>query len=151
MYIAQRRWIRRWPDESVVVEAHYDTVLGSPGADDNAGAVAGLIEIARLLKGHRPARTLKVVAFVNEEPPFFFSARWAARSMRHCSAISIPTAATSAPLFPTSARARRCVVLNRRFAVPLETTATFGWIPRLAALTEGLARMCKALADCEGL
>jgi Zn-dependent M28 family amino/carboxypeptidase len=62
----------RWPEESIVVGAHYDTVLGSPGADDNASAVAALIEIARLAQGHAPGRTLKLVAFVNEEPPFFF-------------------------------------------------------------------------------
>jgi hypothetical protein len=41
---------QRWPDESIVIGAHYDTVLGSPGADDNASAVAALIEIARLLE-----------------------------------------------------------------------------------------------------
>jgi len=57
--------------EIVLAGAHYDTVEGSPGADDNASGVAGLIEIARLLRGSRPARTLKLVAFVNEEPPFF--------------------------------------------------------------------------------
>lgn len=63
---------RRWPEESLVVGAHYDTVWKSPGADDNASAVAALIEIARLLKDAAPGRTLKLVAFVNEEPPFFF-------------------------------------------------------------------------------
>jgi len=73
---------QRWPSETLVVGAHYDTVEGSPGADDNASAVAALIEIARLLSNHAPGRTLKLVAFVNEEPPFFFSARWAAGCMR---------------------------------------------------------------------
>lgn len=63
---------QRWPDESIVVGAHYDTVAGCPGADDNASVVAALIEMARLLWGRAPARTLKLVAFVNEEPPFFF-------------------------------------------------------------------------------
>jgi Zn-dependent M28 family amino/carboxypeptidase len=58
--------------EIVLAGAHYDTVEGSPGADDNASGVAGLIEIARRLRGSRPARTLKLVAFVNEEPPFFY-------------------------------------------------------------------------------
>jgi Zn-dependent M28 family amino/carboxypeptidase len=55
----------------VLAGAHYDTVPGSPGADDNASGVAGLLEIARELRGAAPARTLKLVAFVNEEPPFF--------------------------------------------------------------------------------
>lgn len=60
------------PSEIVVVGAHYDTVPGSPGADDNASAVAALLEIARALADARPARTLKLVAFVNEEAPFHF-------------------------------------------------------------------------------
>jgi Zn-dependent M28 family amino/carboxypeptidase len=58
--------------EIVLVGAHYDTVPGSPGADDNASGVAGLIEIASELREARPARTVKLVAFVNEEPPFFY-------------------------------------------------------------------------------
>jgi Zn-dependent M28 family amino/carboxypeptidase len=58
--------------EIVLAGAHYDTVTGSPGADDNASGVAGLIEIARMLRALRPARTVKLVAFVNEEAPFFF-------------------------------------------------------------------------------
>ncbi len=33
----------------VILGAHYDTVVGSPGADDNASAVASLLEMARLL------------------------------------------------------------------------------------------------------
>lgn len=60
------------PGEIVLVGAHYDTVRGSPGADDNASGVAALIEIARALGGARLARTVKLVAFVNEEAPFFF-------------------------------------------------------------------------------
>jgi Zn-dependent M28 family amino/carboxypeptidase len=55
-----------------VVGAHYDTVPGSPGADDNASGVAALLELARLLRGCRRARTIRLVAFVNEEPPFFY-------------------------------------------------------------------------------
>lgn len=58
--------------EIVLAGAHYDTVPNSPGADDNASGVAGLLEIARHLRGARCARTLKLVAFVNEEPPFFY-------------------------------------------------------------------------------
>lgn len=60
------------PDEIIVIGAHYDSVQSSPGADDNASAVAALLEISRLLTGIRVARTLRLVAFVNEEPPFFF-------------------------------------------------------------------------------
>ncbi|HZQ59899.1 MAG TPA: M20/M25/M40 family metallo-hydrolase [Casimicrobiaceae bacterium] len=56
----------------VLVGAHYDTVPGTPGADDNASGVAALIELARRLRDARPLRTLRLVAFVNEEPPFFY-------------------------------------------------------------------------------
>jgi len=58
-------------DEIVVVGAHYDTVGYSPGANDNGSAVAGLLELSRLFKEVSPRPTLRFVAFVNEEPPFF--------------------------------------------------------------------------------
>jgi len=58
--------------EIVLAGAHYDTVPGSPGADDNASGVAAVLELARLLRDAKPARTIRLVAFVNEEPPFFF-------------------------------------------------------------------------------
>jgi Zn-dependent M28 family amino/carboxypeptidase len=57
----------------VVVGAHYDTVTHSPGADDNASAVAVLLELGRLLHHASPNCTLRLVAFVNEESPFFFT------------------------------------------------------------------------------
>lgn len=58
--------------EIILVGAHYDTVHGSPGADDNASGVAGLLEIGRFLSQAHPEKTVRLVAFVNEEPPFFF-------------------------------------------------------------------------------
>jgi len=67
------------PREIVLVGAHYDTVPGSPGADDNASGVAGLIELARQLGGRPAARTVKLVAFVNEEPPFFYFGQMGSR------------------------------------------------------------------------
>ena len=62
---------REQGDQVIVVGAHYDTVWLSPGADDNASGVAGLLEIARALHGRRFARTLRLIAFVNEEEPFY--------------------------------------------------------------------------------
>ena len=50
----------------LVVGAHYDTVPGSPGADDNASGVAVLIELARLVPSG-----VRFVAFANEEAPYF--------------------------------------------------------------------------------
>ncbi len=58
-------------EEILVIGAHYDSVVGSPGANDNASGVAGILEIARLLATKEPARTIRFVAFANEEPPFF--------------------------------------------------------------------------------
>ncbi len=58
-------------EEIVVVGAHYDSVIGSPGANDNASGVAGLLSLARIFAGRRPERTLRFVAFANEEPPYF--------------------------------------------------------------------------------
>jgi len=61
------------PEEIILVGAHYDTVQGSPGADDNASGIAALLEIGRCIADTVPGRTLRLVAFVNEEAPFFFS------------------------------------------------------------------------------
>ncbi len=57
----------------IVVGAHYDACGPLPGADDNASGVAVLIETARLLARDRPASTatIELVAYPNEEPPFF--------------------------------------------------------------------------------
>jgi Zn-dependent M28 family amino/carboxypeptidase len=57
----------------VVIGAHYDTVPGTPGADDNASGVAVLLELARLLHERTSRKTLLLAAFVNEEPPFYGS------------------------------------------------------------------------------
>lgn len=66
-------------DEIVVIGAHYDTAFGSPGADDNASGVAALLEISRQWAPAAGAstvhdRSLRFVAFVNEEPPHFWQA-----------------------------------------------------------------------------
>jgi hypothetical protein len=58
-------------DEVVVVGAHYDAVRNTPGADDNASGVAGLIEVARAFADASPERTLRFVFFANEESPYF--------------------------------------------------------------------------------
>jgi hypothetical protein len=59
------------PDEIVVVGAHYDTISWSPGANDNGSAVAALLELSRLFSSETTGRTVRFVAFTNEEPPFF--------------------------------------------------------------------------------
>lgn len=55
----------------ILVGAHYDSVFGSPGANDNGSGVAALLALARRFAVRSPANTLRFVAFVNEEPPYF--------------------------------------------------------------------------------
>ena len=57
--------------EIVLLGAHYDTVSGCPGANDNGTGVAALLELSRRFAGRPQPRTIRFVAFVNEEPPFF--------------------------------------------------------------------------------
>ncbi|HNS53174.1 MAG TPA: M20/M25/M40 family metallo-hydrolase [Syntrophales bacterium] len=62
-------------DETVIIGAHYDTIEGTPGADDNASGVAVLLELCRALQDFRPERTLKLIFFTLEEPPAFNTSR----------------------------------------------------------------------------
>jgi Zn-dependent M28 family amino/carboxypeptidase len=55
----------------LIIGAHYDTVKGTPGADDNASGVAALLELARLTVLQPAKRTIRFVAFCLEEPPVF--------------------------------------------------------------------------------
>jgi Iap family predicted aminopeptidase len=57
----------------VLIGAHYDSVFGSPGANDNASGVAGLLALAHRFASTRNSMTLRFVAFVNEEPFYFQS------------------------------------------------------------------------------
>jgi Zn-dependent M28 family amino/carboxypeptidase len=68
--------------EIIVIGAHYDSVFGSPGANDNGSGAAAVLALARRFaarekREHPPQRapnkTLRFVAFVNEEPPNFLS------------------------------------------------------------------------------
>lgn len=63
------------PDQIVIIGAHYDSVYGSPGANDNASGVAATLALARRFAGKKTARTLRFVLFVNEEPPYFQTER----------------------------------------------------------------------------
>lgn len=61
----------RQPEDIIVIGAHYDTVRNCPGANDNGSGVAFLLELARQLADAQPARTIRLVAFANEEAPFY--------------------------------------------------------------------------------
>ena len=58
----------------IIIGAHYDSYDDSPGADDNASAVAGMLELARMLGANPPDLEVEFVAYTLEEPPFFRSA-----------------------------------------------------------------------------
>ena len=68
--------------EIVVIGAHYDSVFGSPGANDNGTGAAAVLALAKRFAAREteqspqqrtPNKTLRFVAFVNEEPPYFLS------------------------------------------------------------------------------
>lgn len=61
----------RHANKTILVGAHYDSVAGAPGANDNGSGVATLLEMSRLLSDTDNHQTIRFVAFVNEEPPFF--------------------------------------------------------------------------------
>ncbi len=73
----------------LVIGAHYDSYNITPGADDNASAVAGLLELARLLGQTPPTRSIELVAYAFEEQPRSSNAdmgsAWHARALRAAS------------------------------------------------------------------
>lgn len=65
---------RGWEGRPHLVVAHYDTVAGTPGADDNGSGVAVLLEVSRALAGV-PGLPVVFAAVTLEEPPFFDTER----------------------------------------------------------------------------
>ena len=63
--------IRGVHPQILVIGAHYDSVFGSPGANDNGSGVAALLALARRFAGRPVGSTLRFVAFPNEEPFYF--------------------------------------------------------------------------------
>lgn len=59
----------------IIIGAHYDTVPGSPGADDNASAIAVMLVLAGMLRNSFTRKTIVFAAFVNEESPCFGTAK----------------------------------------------------------------------------
>lgn len=55
----------------IIIGAHYDSCCQTQGADDNASGIAGLLELARLLKENPPNTPIELIAYSLEEPPFF--------------------------------------------------------------------------------
>ncbi|MBV8334370.1 MAG: M28 family peptidase [Alphaproteobacteria bacterium] len=79
--------------EILVIGAHYDTHKDSPGANDNGSAVAALFELARSFARCQTDRTLRFVAFTNEETPFTrrkaMGSRVYASECRHAAPLSL--------------------------------------------------------------
>ena len=73
--VAEKRGMSS-PRRVLILGAHYDTVPGSPGADDNASAVALLLEVARNIQAVPLESTVTLVAFSLEEYDFAGSAHY---------------------------------------------------------------------------
>jgi Zn-dependent M28 family amino/carboxypeptidase len=86
--------IARQPQKStttgtMLVVAHYDTVEGSPGADDNATGVVAALEVARLLKNHPSPYALAIVLFDQEEQGLVGSLAFTANSANITNVIGV--------------------------------------------------------------
>ncbi|OYT30058.1 MAG: hypothetical protein B6U94_07225 [Thermofilum sp. ex4484_79] len=57
----------KYPDEVVIICAHYDSVYDVPGATDNAGGTALLLELARYYSTVNVKRTIRFIWFSGEE------------------------------------------------------------------------------------
>jgi hypothetical protein len=145
------------PEQILLIGAHYDSVSGSPGANDNGSGVAALLEIARLLKRVETGCTVRFVAFVNEESPFFFREQMGsmvyareARKRNDDIYSERPRSQRYPPLFRffypdranfiafvSNLRSRRVLhrfaaAFRRHSQFPAEHVATFAWIPGVA-------------------
>jgi hypothetical protein len=112
------------PDAArVVVGAHYDTQLESPGAADNATGLAALLGIARAWAGLRPLRTIELVAFGVEEPAAWGASNFVARRDPESIAAMINLDALGAPIDAT-----RTIVADPRLApFAAESAGATGW------------------------
>lgn len=73
--IAEVKGLHNANDGILIIGAHYDTVIGTPGADDNSSGVAGLLELARLTALKPFQQGVRFIAFTLEEPPVFMTSR----------------------------------------------------------------------------
>jgi hypothetical protein len=73
--VAEKRGVTS-PHRVLILGAHYDTVPGSPGADDNASAVALLLEVARNIQAVPLGSTVRLIAFSLEEYDYGGSAHY---------------------------------------------------------------------------
>jgi hypothetical protein len=112
------------PDAArVVVGAHYDTQLESPGAADNATGLAALLGMARAWAELRPRRTIELVAFGCEEPAAWGASHFVARRDPKTIAAMLNLDALGPPIDAT-----RTIVADPRLApFAAESAAATGW------------------------
>jgi hypothetical protein len=128
---------------TLVIGAHYDSAPGTPGADDNASAVATLLEISRTLANRRLKRTVRIVFYDCEEPPHFNfgemgSQHHAAELRKSGEAVMGMICLESVGYFPSSSKERWDTpwplrwanrLLGQRYIVVVSDVASlrFGW------------------------
>ncbi len=76
--VAEKKGITS-PNRVFILGAHYDTVPGSPGADDNASAIAVLLEVARNIQAVPLDNTVRLIAFSLEEYDYVGSTHYVER------------------------------------------------------------------------
>jgi carboxypeptidase Q len=107
----------------VVVGAHHDTQLESPGAADNGTGVAALLAIGRAFAGLRPARTIELVAFGAEEPAAWGATAFVARRDPATLAAMVNLDALGPPV-----QALRTIVADPRLAsFAADSARATGW------------------------
>jgi Zn-dependent M28 family amino/carboxypeptidase len=107
----------------VVVGAHYDTQLESPGAADNGTGLAALLGMARAWADLRPLRTIELVAFGCEEPAAWGASNFVARRDPESIAAMVNLDALGPPIDAT-----RTIVADPRLAtIAAESAAATGW------------------------
>jgi hypothetical protein len=107
----------------IVVGAHYDSQLDSPGAADNATGLAALLAMARAWAGARPRRTISLVAFGCEETGSWGAADFVARHAEEGIGAMVNLDALGPPLDAT-----RTIVADPRLAtLAADSARTTGW------------------------
>jgi Iap family predicted aminopeptidase len=107
----------------IVVGAHYDSQLDSPGAADNATGLAALLAMARAWVGTRPRRTIALVAFGVEETGSWGAADYAARHAAEGVEAMVNLDALGPPLDAT-----RTIVAHPRIAtLAADSARATGW------------------------
>ncbi len=136
--------IRGARPEILLIAAHYDSVFGSPGANDNGSGVAAILALARRFAGKPAEHTLRFVAFVNEEPPYFqtsqmgsfvYASRCKARGDQISAMISLETIGYFSDVANVHSwpLLRRAIGFFRRYAqIPSEGAALPSFIPGVA-------------------